>query len=64
MKARVDPVKCEGFGDCNQVLPEVFLLDEWGYAYTADGGQVPEGMEKQARLAQAECPVHAITVED
>jgi ferredoxin len=63
MKARVDPVKCEGFGDCNETLPDVFLLDEWGYAYTVDGGVVPEGKEGAARLAEAGCPVHAIIIE-
>jgi ferredoxin len=62
MKAHVDPVKCEGFGTCRDVLPEVFLLDEWGYAYVEGDGQVPEGKETQAREAVALCPVHAITV--
>ena len=64
MKAHVDPVKCEGFGSCHDVLPEVFLLDEWGYAYVDADGQVPEGMETKSREAAAICPVHAITITD
>jgi ferredoxin len=64
MKVRVDPVTCEGFGTCNAVFPELFLLDEWGYAYTEDAGEVPEGQEDLARQAVVECPVHAISIVD
>ena len=44
------------------ILPEVFLLDEWGYAYTENQGEVPAGREELAREAVAECPVHAISI--
>lgn len=64
MKARVDPVKCDGFGLCRDILPEVFLLDEWGYAYTEGEGVVPEGGEDRAREAVHKCPVDAITLQD
>ena len=64
MKARVDPVKCEGFGLCKEILPEVFLLDEWGYAYTEGGGEVPPGREDDARQAVLKCPVDAIVLAD
>jgi ferredoxin len=62
VKVKVDPVKCEGFGPCNAVLPEVFLLDEWGYAYTENDGEVPAGQEERAREAVTGCPVHAISI--
>ena len=64
MNVHIDPVKCEGFGFCHDLLPEVFLLDEWGYAYVGQDGQVPAGMEAKAREAAAMCPVHAITTTD
>jgi ferredoxin len=64
MKAHVNPAKCEGFGLCQEVLPEVFLLDEWGYAYVDGNGEVPAGMQTKAREAAAICPVHAITATD
>ena len=64
MKAHVDPVKCDGFGTCNDILPEVFLLDEWGYAYTAGEGEVPAGKEQEAREAVYKCPVKAISLRD
>jgi ferredoxin len=62
MKVRVDPVMCEGFGTCNAMFPELFLLDEWGYAYTEADGEVPHGKEKLALESVAACPVHAISV--
>jgi ferredoxin len=63
MRAKVDPVKCEGFGPCNEVLPEIFKLDEWNYAFVEGDGEVPEELEEKAREAEAGCPVHAITLE-
>ena len=28
---RVDPVRCDGFGHCAELAPELITLDEWGY---------------------------------
>jgi ferredoxin len=64
MKARVDPVVCEGFGPCHDLLPEVFHLDEWGYAFTEGDGQVPPDKEQEACQAAQNCPVHAIRLEE
>jgi ferredoxin len=63
VKANVDAALCEGFGACNAVLPEVFVLDEWGYAQAANDGEVPEGREDLARTAAIECPMKAISLE-
>jgi ferredoxin len=64
MRIRIDPVKCEGFGPCNDVIPEVIKLDEWGYALVEGGGEVPPGLEDKAREAVVTCPVHAVMVEE
>jgi ferredoxin len=64
MKAHVDQETCEGFGLCSEILPEVFLLDDLGYAYTSGDGEVPADREDQARQAVHTCPVKAITVRD
>lgn len=63
MKVRVDPIKCQGFGACAEECPEVFALDEWGYAQVNGDGQVPEGQEDKAQRAIAGCPEHAIASE-
>jgi ferredoxin len=66
MRVYVDADKCEGFGTCNAVLPEVFHLDEWGYAYVvSDGdGRVSTDHKSSAHEAEALCPAQAITVDD
>jgi ferredoxin len=64
MKVRVDRARCEGYGTCAALLPEVFQLDDWGTAAVVNDGQVPEGKEEPARRAVFECPMAAITFED
>jgi ferredoxin len=64
MKARVDPVKCEGYGTCAKVAPKIYLLDEWGYAYTEGDGTVPEDQQEAAREGMHQCPAHAITIQE
>ena len=64
MRAHVDAGLCQAHGQCNDICPEVFLLDEWGYAYTESDGAVPDGLEQAARRAVTACPERAIRVED
>ena len=64
MRVRVLASACDGFGLCANHCPQVFQLDEWGYAYAAAAGVVPQGTEHLARRAVIDCPVHAIEVVD
>jgi ferredoxin len=63
MKALVDAGLCQAHGQCNDICPEVFKIDEWGYAYT-DDASVPERLEGAVRQAVTACPERAITVEN
>jgi ferredoxin len=60
MKVRLESATCEGFGTCATHAPNLFELDEWGYAILKNDGQVPAGEEALARRAVIDCPVHAI----
>jgi len=60
----LDAATCDGFGTCATHSPEVFQLDEWGYAALVDNGFVPEAEEARTRRAIADCPVHAIVLVD
>lgn len=62
MKIVVDSEKCEGHNRCYSIAPELFDVDDYGYATEANGGVVPEGMEDKARLAVDNCPEYAITI--
>jgi ferredoxin len=64
MKVKVDQEKCQGHNRCFVVAPDLFELDDYGYAHEVGDGTVPPGMEKKARLAVVNCPEKAITLEE
>ncbi len=55
----IDRIRCDGFGMCAELLPELIELDEWGYPIIAAGG-VPDELIEHARRAVAVCPVLAL----
>ncbi len=62
MRLRVDPVACDAFGYCAELLPEMVGLDEWGYPVLADG-VVPPPLLDLARRAVRDCPRRALFLE-
>lgn len=62
MKIQVDSDKCEGHNRCYSIAPDLFDVDDYGYATAAGDGVVPEGMEEKAQLAIDNCPEYAITI--
>jgi ferredoxin len=52
---QVDPIACDGFGLCSELLPERVELDPWGYPIV-DGTPLPKQLLAHARRAVAECP--------
>ena len=64
MKVRVDPEKCQGHNRCYSLAPELFVVDDYGYASAAEDGVVALELEDKAKLAQANCPEHAVIIED
>jgi ferredoxin len=51
----VDRIRCDGFGMCAELLPELIELDEWGYPILRPG-PVPDHLEGLARRAVDVCP--------
>jgi ferredoxin len=64
MKVKVDPEKCQGHNRCYNLAPELFDVDDLGYASVRGDGTVPPGLEDKARRAAANCPEFAIAVEE
>jgi ferredoxin len=60
-RLRVDPIRCEAYGICAELLPELVELDEWGYPIV-DGQPIPAALLAQAREAVALCPRLALTL--
>lgn len=61
-RLRVNPIRCTAFGFCAEYAPELFTLDEWGYAWP-HGREIPAELEALAREAAALCPKRAILME-
>jgi ferredoxin len=59
---RVDPLLCDAYGYCAELLPEVITLDEWGYP-VIDPCPLPEEMLADARRAASACPMLALRLE-
>jgi ferredoxin len=64
IRVRVDGEKCQGHNRCFNLVPELFDLDDLGYSHERNDGAVPPELEEKARLAVANCPEHAISLED
>ena len=58
-KLLVNPIECEGYGTCAELLPELISLDEWGYPIV-DPRPLPPGLERHARQAVSACPTLAL----
>ena len=48
----IDPVACDAYGFCAELLPEAITLDEWGYPIV-DGVPLPSDLVDAARRAAA-----------
>ena len=59
----VDPVACDAYGYCAELLPEAISLDEWGYPIV-DGKPLPPTSSEAAKRAARDCPRRAITVRE
>ena len=64
MRVQVDTEKCQGHNRCFSLAAELFDVDDYGYATELGDGEVPTGQEDKARLAAANCPEFAISIEE
>jgi ferredoxin len=61
MKVTIETSSCSGHARCAAAAPQLFRLDDDGYALPLDG-DVPQGLEQAARDGEMACPERAITV--
>ena len=61
-RLRVNPIACEGHGQCAELLPELIRLDDWGFPIIEDP-EVPRELSSHARRAVAACPTLALLLE-
>jgi len=61
MKLTIDTAKCSGHARCYAVAPEVFDIDDLGYAVPVDR-DVTEPLDENIAAGIAACPERAISV--
>ena len=62
MRLRVNPIGCVGHGLCAELVPELVVLDEWGYPIV-NPGPFPEDLAAHVRRAADACPTLALLIE-
>jgi ferredoxin len=58
IRLEVDRIDCDGYGMCAELLPELIVLDDWGYPIVHS--LVPKHLVPLARRAVDVCPVLAL----
>jgi ferredoxin len=61
-RLEIDRIRCDGFGMCAELLPELIELDDWGYPIVA-AGDVPDDLLAHVRMAVEACPLLAIRLQ-
>ncbi len=64
MKVRIDADLCQGQGRCFAIAPQIFGFDDLGNGVVLETGELSDESLELAKLAQLNCPEHAIFVED
>jgi ferredoxin len=60
----IDADKCQGHGRCFTLAPALFTYDELGNGQVIGDGALTDETLGLAQLAQANCPEHAIGIEE
>jgi ferredoxin len=63
VKIHVDPALCVGHNRCVALAPDLFDIDDEGYASAAGNGLVSPGRLEAVELAVDNCPEQAITID-
>jgi len=62
MKIGYDRDACQGHNRCYLLAPELFDVDDDGYAVLRIADEIPSELEQKAQLAADNCPEYAITI--
>jgi ferredoxin len=64
MKINYNRDACQGHNRCYMLAPELFDVDDEGYAILLVEGDIPDELADKAQLTVDNCPEYAITLED
>jgi len=60
MKIKYNREACQGHNRCYMLAPELFDVDDEGYAILLIDGDVPDELKDKAQLTVDNCPEYAI----
>jgi ferredoxin len=60
----IDAARCQGHGRCFSLAPALFEFDELGNGVVIGDGTLNGETINLARLAQSNCPEHAVSIEE
>jgi len=63
-RLRVNPILCDGYGYCAEIVPERIGLDDWGFPIVSAELIGDDEVLGHARRAVGTCPRLALLVED
>jgi ferredoxin len=63
-RLRVNPILCNGFGYCAEIVPELISLDDWGFPIVSSRPIEDDKLLRLARRAVATCPRLALLIEE
>jgi ferredoxin len=64
VKVSIDAELCQGQGRCFSIAPSIFDFDDLGSGVVIGDGELSDETIALARLAQSNCPEHAIFIEE
>jgi len=64
VRVSIDAELCQGHGRCFSLAPSIFGFDDLGSGVVRGDGTLSDDDLELARLAQANCPEHAIFIEE
>jgi ferredoxin len=63
-RIRVNPILCNGYGYCAEIVPELISVDDWGFPIVSTSTIEDGRILHLAERAVATCPRLALLLED
>jgi ferredoxin len=63
-RLRVNPILCDGYGYCAEIVPELITVDDWGFPIVNARPIEDDNLARLARRAVATCPRLALVIEE
>jgi ferredoxin len=63
-RLRINPTLCDGVGYCAEIVPELIMMDDWGFPIVEPRAIENDDLLHLARRAVATCPRLALMIED